>query len=397
MSRQELTRGDHEPFARLTDLGWTLMGNVGHQPPERQSSTIVNLAVHQPTTRDTMSFHVHTDSTTNDHSADSVNLESKILKMPSSDFHSTPSDDNTMMSINHKNFLSMMKDKIYKDRKGYITMPLPLKHKPGKNKSKIMALNRFKSLQKKLQDPVYSKHYHQFMEEIIAQGDAEVVPGNVEDTDNAWYIPHFGVYHPKKPDKIRVVFDGSAKVGGMCLNDCLLQGPDQMNSLIGNLLRFRKELVGVTCDIGRMFHQFRVSPEFRDFLRFLWFNKHGELVSYRMKVHLFGATSSPACATYGLRELCTMSQNTNKEAKAFIRENFYVDDGLISLPDSNAARSLVHDAITICQEGNLRLHKFSSNSSTFLQSLPESERNIQDTQTLDPDNECQPTERTLGR
>ena len=123
-----------------------------------------------------------------------------------------------------------------------------------------------------------------------------MVPEESVDLDNVWYIPHFGVYHPKKPDKIRVVFDGSAKVGGMCLNDCLLQGPDQMNSLVGILMRFRRELVGVTCDIGRMFHQFRVSPEFRDCLRFLWFDKNGNIVSYRMKVHLFGATSSPACA-----------------------------------------------------------------------------------------------------
>ena len=45
-----------------------------------------------------------------------------------------------------------------------------------------------------------------------------------QETDNSWYIPHFGVYHPRKPNKIRVVFDCAAKVGGMSLNDFLLQG-----------------------------------------------------------------------------------------------------------------------------------------------------------------------------
>jgi hypothetical protein len=30
-----------------------------------------------------------------------------------------------------------------------------------------------------------------------------------------WYLPFFGVYHPKKPGKVRVVFDSSAKFAGV--------------------------------------------------------------------------------------------------------------------------------------------------------------------------------------
>lgn len=69
------------------------------------------------------------------------------------------------------------------------------------------------------------------------------------------------MYHPRKPNKLRVVFDGSAKFNGMSLNNTLLTGPDLIKSLVGVLCRFRREEVAVICDVEKMFHQFRVSPE----------------------------------------------------------------------------------------------------------------------------------------
>ncbi len=54
---------------------------------------------------------------------------------------------------------------------------------------------------------------------------------------NVWYIPHQGVYHSRKPEKIRVVFNCSAKYDGMALYDHLLTGPDLMNGLTGVLCR----------------------------------------------------------------------------------------------------------------------------------------------------------------
>ena len=78
------------------------------------------------------------------------------------------------------------------------------------------------------------------------------------------------MYHPKKPDKIRVVFDCSAKCAGSSLNDQLLQGPDLTNSLVGVLTRFRQESVAFMSDIEAMFYQVFVPEEQRDFLRFLW-------------------------------------------------------------------------------------------------------------------------------
>ena len=67
---------------------------------------------------------------------------------------------------------------------------------------------------------------------------------------------------PKKPDKVRVVFDCAAKYHGTSLNENVLQGT---NFLIGVLLRFRQEPVAVA-DVEAMFHQVLVHPKAIDAL-----------------------------------------------------------------------------------------------------------------------------------
>ena len=57
----------------------------------------------------------------------------------------------------------------------------------------------------------YQDDYTTFMNEIIAKGYAEKVLKEASNNHgNVWYIPHHGVYHPKKPVKICVLFDCSA-------------------------------------------------------------------------------------------------------------------------------------------------------------------------------------------
>lgn len=136
---------------------------------------------------------------------------------------------------------------------------------------------------------------------------------------------------PSKPEKIRVVFDCSARFRDTSLNDHLLTGPDLINALPGVLCRIREHRIALICDVERMFHRFHVSPRDRDFLRFLrWENGHTKTKpkEYRMRVHIFGASSSPGCANYGFRYLDNKFEKEYPRAALFIRKNFYVDDGL---------------------------------------------------------------------
>jgi len=77
------------------------------------------------------------------------------------------------------------------------------------------------------------------------------------------------MYHPKMKT-LRVVFDCGATDRGTSLNSELLQGPDLTSPLIGVLLRFRQELIGIMADIKSMFHQVRVANSDVNYLRFLW-------------------------------------------------------------------------------------------------------------------------------
>ena len=117
------------------------------------------------------------------------------------------------------------------------------------------------------------RDYFEFMEKITSKGHASEIPANEIEAPSGqvWYLPHFGIYHRTKATQIRVAFDSSAEYDHVSLNKELLTGPDLKNRLTGVLTRFRRETVGVMCDIEQMYHSFHVSPKHRDFLRFMWY------------------------------------------------------------------------------------------------------------------------------
>ena len=139
---------------------------------------------------------------------------------------------------------------------GHYIIPLPFRDKsPSIPNNRDQAESRLRWQKKKIQrDEDYKRDYTEFMNKVISKGYAYKVPENEAGPDEhgVHYLLHHGVYHPKKK-KIRVVFDGSAKYGGVSLNDHLLQGPNLTNSLVGVLTRFRQEPIAFMADIECMF------------------------------------------------------------------------------------------------------------------------------------------------
>ncbi|KAK7889533.1 hypothetical protein WMY93_025093 [Mugilogobius chulae] len=120
-------------------------------------------------------------------------------------------------------------------------------------------------------------------------------------------------------------------------------GPDLNNSLLGVLMRFRKEAVAFTADIEQMFYCFNVREQDRNYLRFLWFRDNDlskDITEYRMTVHVFGNSPSPAVAIYGLHQ-SVLRCECDPDVEQFVTRDFYVDDGLKSLPTVEKAVSLL--------------------------------------------------------
>ncbi|XP_046551559.1 uncharacterized protein LOC124261296 [Haliotis rubra] len=317
------------------------------------------------------------------------------------EFNERLSNDKEELSRNDQHFLDIMNSS-KRLTGGHYQMSLPFKDsKINLPNNKVQAKERAFSLKKKfLKNDAFYRDYKGFMKDLLDKDYAQRVPESKKDRQDGkvWYIPHDGVYHPKKTGKIRVVFDCAAEYRGKSLNDHLLQGPDLTNALIGVLLRFRQEPIALMADIEAMFYQVRVEPDDYDVLRFFWWpngNLDEELQEYQMKVHLFGAVSSPSCANFALKETAKDNKDMFSNNVIHALENsFYVDDCLTSVASDEIAIEMSQKLREICSKGGFRLTKWISNSRAAINSIPEEDR-AKEVKDLDID-DALPVERALG-
>lgn len=390
---------ENQPWAEEYKFGWTIIGNVCPSKSANGSQTPVS-SVHRVTAHEGISLHTNIKS-----KETSPQQLQQMMQLDYNELTYSRRIEGTdkAESLDDKRFRELMESSIHPNENGNWEAPLPFKTDDvSLPNNRQHCLRRLLSLKRKLQRNEKAKQaYVEFMQKLIDRNHASRVPANelTTQTGKAWYLPHFDVYHPKKPDQVRVVFDCSAVFDDESLNKHLLQGPDLMNALVGVLLRFRKESIAFTCDVEQMFHSFFVNPDDRDFLRFLWFEGNdldGQIVEYRMNVHLFGAMSSPGVANYCLQETARVGrQEFGDEAADFLLHDFYVDDGLKSVPTVQDACKLIQQSKAMCAAKKLRLHKFASNSKAVLEAIPADDR-AKDLKDLDLRHDTLPIQRSLG-
>ena len=353
------------PCAIETPLGWSLLGPS--LSPSQETNCTVNFIDYKP-------------------NRDATQLVEKMWENEfdpgTSIFESSSKEDRIAYTV--------MRSSICETHGHY---QLPLLWKEGYidqlPDNLFLAQRRLISLKKRLvKDEKLRIKYTEVMDSYLSKGYARKVPQSILANAGGpvWYLPHHPVTNVHKPDKVRIVFDCAAKYNGLSLNDALMKGPHLMNNLTGVLTRFREKEIALVADVEAMFHQVRVDPMHTNALRFLWWengNVNQEPIICQMLVHLFGATSSPSCANFSLRQTALeFGHHYDPVISSIVNNNFYVDDCLVSLSSVQEASYVYHNLTKLLERRGFHLTKWITNNEKVLSEIPESERSTKAQQYL---------------
>ena len=260
------------PYAKRTSLGWCIIGPIkscsSSQFKHSNLAKVRGAIPVKDVSTGMVSSHVFAPkSTVQDHKSDQIT--NMLNEMYLSDFNESASEK-FGMSVEDQRFLEMMDEGVTK-KNGHYQLPLPFRNKnvhlPD---NKRQALSRLRSLKRKLLvDGDYKAAYDKFVQALLSNGHARIADVSKDVKGKVWHVPHFGVFNAKK-GKLRMVYDFSVQFHERCLNDELIQGPNLANTMLGVIIRFRKEEIAYMADIESMFYQVMVPEEQRCFLRFLY-------------------------------------------------------------------------------------------------------------------------------
>ena len=275
--------------------------------------------------------------------------------------------------------------------------PLLWKEKvPPLQASTDSVLGHLRGIEKRLfHEPVRAETYSKEIKKLLDAGYInKLPPAAVHTSDDAWYIPHHMVHHNGKD---RIVYNCSFTHQGGNLNEQLLPGPTLGSSLLGVLLRFRQYSTAVSSDIKGMFHQVRLLPQDKPFLRFLWRDMERSRAPdvYEWQVLPFGTTCSPCCATFALQKHVLDHSSPEEDTRYSVEHCFYVDNLLQSFASVSEAKQLVNKLQPLLLSGGFELRQWATNVPAIISHLPSEARSESCELWLSHDG-ADPQERTLG-
>ncbi|XP_055622254.1 uncharacterized protein LOC129765843 [Toxorhynchites rutilus septentrionalis] len=243
-----------------------------------------------------------------------------------------------------------------------------------------MAVKRLKSLERRLlkDNELYDK-VRCMVSEYLTKGYAHKASElELADTNQSkvWYLPLNVVINPKKPGKVRLVWDAAAAVAGVSLNSKLLKGPDMLTALPAVICKFREKKVGFGADIKEMYHQLKIRKEDKQAQRFLFRENPASAPEvFIMDVATFGATSSPCSAQFVKNMNAKEFAGRFPEAARAILENHYVDDYFDSTETVEEAVKLAKEVTFVHSKGGFELRNWVSSSEVFLREMGETKEN----------------------
>ena len=200
------------------------------------------------------------------------------------------------------------------------------------------------------------RQYDQVIQEQLEGNIIEPVSNeDVSPLTKIHYLPHRAVLRTdKKTTKLRVVYNASAKKDGPSLNDCLYAGPSLTPLIFHVLLRFRLQTFAITSDIEKAFLNVSITPENRDFLRFLWVDD--------ITKEILGINSSPFLLNGTIAHHINSYKDVDPDFVEEVLKSLYVDDFASSASSVSEGYSLYNKLKKRFKEGGFNLRKWETNS-----------------------------------
>ncbi len=364
-----------EPIARLTPLGWTCLGDPS---PNNTMNNVTNFSHHTFFVQDWVSqrcdnmirkfWEIENIETNN---------EQLILSQPDK------------ISMNVAAQTVSFNDERYK-------IGIPWKGAIELEDNYEMAKQPLINIEKRLlRQPEVGKLYDQTIDMYEKKGYVRKVTKIESQPNRHWYLPHFPIVRPEKETtKVRIVFDASAKMNNVSLNDNIYQGPKLQQDLFTVLLRFRKNAVALVCDVAEMYLQIELVDGDKPFHRFLWrglqTNKEPEVYEFNRLV--FGVNCSPFLAQYISKLHAKNNIAKYPRAAEAVMKSTYMDDSMDSVSSVEAGKLLYRQLMNLWKGAGMTARKWLSNSADVMEEIPESERAMK----INIDNDPLPTVKTLG-
>jgi hypothetical protein len=237
-------------------------------------------------------------------------------------------------------------------------------------KSKIQAIKRFRIQENVMRRNADFAECENEVKKLLNQGFARklTVEERTNYTNKSNYVPIFFI----KQKRTRMIWDMAAQIDGIAINDHLMRGPNNYNSLLNIMMQAREQEILMIGDVAEMFHMAKLREEDTEALRFVFrFSDEEELEEYKMLRLPFGAKCSPAIAQYLKEKIASEHQDSHPEASLAIAKSTYVDDAVITDTNIDHACNLMIEMKKILDTGGFNLLKLNSNKTEVLKKLRE--------------------------
>ena len=295
----------------------------------------------------------------------------------------TDREDRLVLTEEERLALNKVKDSLeYENGRYRVAVPFAVPWKDDKPElpdTKPMALSRLRSSERNLKkDNRVAEEYKATIQAYVEKGYLRKVPSHEQlPNDAVWYLPHFPVMRTDKATtKVRIVFDCAAKCNGISLNDMIHAGPKLLQGLFNVLVRFRRNPVGIACDIKEMYLQIEVKEQDRSHFRLLWrdLDPNREPDVFEFNRIVFGKNSAPMESQFVAQENARRNQDRYPLAAETVLKSTYMDDSIDSVEKDEGGVELYRQLKALWGAANMQARKWISNSPEVMEKIPAEER-----------------------